>query len=82
MFAAIMEIEDREKFLADMETLGQASKYRTCIIDEIRDRIKKIEAFMGKTSCSYRLTVVRDIANKYRKPMGSPRALPASLSTD
>lgn len=81
MFAVLLEIEDREKFLYDMELLGQGTKYSSSIYHEICDRIKKLEAFVSKSSSGYRLLEVQDIANKYRRPMGSPKALPASIST-
>ncbi|XP_022175116.1 UPF0193 protein EVG1 homolog [Myzus persicae] len=64
--SVILEIEDREKFLADMEGLGQGSKYSASIIHEIRDRIKKLKVFVSKTGCSHRLADVNDMANKYR----------------
>jgi len=76
----ILEIEDREKFLTDMEDLGQGSKYSATIIHEICDRIKKLEVFVNKNACSYRQADVRAIANKYRIPLGSPKTLPGSLS--
>jgi len=75
----ILEIEDREQFLSDMEDLGQGSKYSASIIHEICDRIKKLEAFVSKNSCSHRLADVKDIANKYRIPLGLPKTLPGSL---
>ncbi|CAH1714250.1 UPF0193 protein EVG1 homolog isoform X2 [Aphis gossypii] len=78
--SVILEIEDREKFLTDMEDLGQGSKYSATIIHEICDRIKKLEVFVNKNACSYRQADVRAIANKYRIPLGSPKTLPGSLS--
>lgn len=76
----ILEIEDREKFLTDMEDLGQESKYSASIIHEICVRIKKLEMFVNKNGCSYRQADVHAIANKYRIPQGSPKTLPGSLS--
>ncbi|XP_015379382.1 PREDICTED: UPF0193 protein EVG1 homolog [Diuraphis noxia] len=78
--SVILEIEDREQFLSDMENLGQGSKYSASIIHEICDRIKKLEAFVSKNSCNHRMTDVKDIANKYRIPLGLPKTLPGSLS--
>ncbi|XP_026814313.1 UPF0193 protein EVG1 homolog [Rhopalosiphum maidis] len=78
--SVILEIEDREKFLSDMEDLGQGSKYNASIIHEICDRIKKLEVFVSKNACSYRQADVQGIANKYRIPLGSPKTLPGSLS--
>jgi len=76
----ILEIEDREKFLTDMDDLELGSKYSASIIHEICDRIKKLEVFVNKNACSYRQADVRAIANKYRIPLGSPKTLPGSLS--
>ncbi|XP_025201115.1 UPF0193 protein EVG1 homolog [Melanaphis sacchari] len=78
--SVILEIEDREKFLSDMDDLGQGSKYSASIIHEICDRIKKLEVFVTKTACSYRQADVLGIAKKYRIPLGSPKTLPGSLS--
>lgn len=71
----ISEIEDREKFLADMEMLGQGTKYSASITHEIRDRIKKLDAFFEKTPCDYRKTDVHEIGNKYRKPFGTRKTV-------
>ncbi|VVC27052.1 Uncharacterised protein family UPF0193 [Cinara cedri] len=78
--SVILEIEDREKFLYDMESLGQGYKYSPSIIHEIVDRIKKLEAFVSKMSSGYRLADVREISEKYRRPLGSPKTLPTSIS--
>lgn len=80
MFSVISDIEDREKFLSDMDSLGQGSKYNASIIHEICDRIKKLQTFFSKSTCSYRKIEVQNIANKYQKPLGSPKTLPSSLS--
>lgn len=71
--AVILEIEDREKFLADMEMLGQGSKYRASIIHTIQDRISKLEALLSKLAVKYKLKEVTDMANKYRKKPGTPK---------
>ncbi|CAI6369568.1 unnamed protein product [Macrosiphum euphorbiae] len=78
--AVILEIEDREKFLSDMEALGQGSKYSASISHEICHRIRKLEAFVSKNACKHRLADVKDIAHKYRIPLGLPKALPGSVS--
>lgn len=79
MFAAISEIEDREHFLMDMEVLGQGFKYKTSIIHEICDLTKKLETLASKMPLSYRKTDVQNIANRYRKPLNSPKPLPVEL---
>lgn len=79
IFAVILEIEDREKFLSDMEDLGQGSKYSASIIHEICDRIKKLEAFVSKNACKHRLAEVKSIADKYQIPLGLPKTLPGSV---
>ncbi|XP_003241609.1 UPF0193 protein EVG1 homolog [Acyrthosiphon pisum] len=78
--SVILEIEDREKFLSDMEALGQGSKYSASIIHEICDRIKKLEAFVSKNACKHRLADVKGMADKYRMPLGLPKTLPGSVS--
>lgn len=76
IFAAISEIEDREKFLSDMQLLGKGSPNSARIIHEIRHRIKTLEMIISKTTCKYRASDVQNIANKYRKPPGTPKPLP------
>nr|KAG5713872.1 hypothetical protein BaRGS_024499 [Batillaria attramentaria] len=44
------EIEERQKFLADMETLGQGDKYRTIIATEISQKIREMEEIDMKRS--------------------------------
>jgi len=39
----LLEIEDRRKFLAEMESLGQGAKYRTLINTEISQKIRELE---------------------------------------
>lgn len=80
MFTAISEIEDRERFLWDMEALGQGSKYKASIIHEICDLTKKLETLVSKMPFSYRNADVLNIANKYRKPLSTPKPLPVELN--
>ncbi|XP_050533873.1 uncharacterized protein LOC126901462 [Daktulosphaira vitifoliae] len=66
--SVILEIEDREKFLSNMEILGQAAKYRESITFEIRDRVRHLQEFLRKTSSTHRQTDIQKIALKYRQP--------------
>lgn len=73
MFTVILEIEDREKFLLEMEMLGQGSKYRPPIIQTIQDRLRQLETIC-KLACShYRLKEIQDIDKKYRNVPESPK---------
>ncbi|XP_050437196.1 UPF0193 protein EVG1 homolog [Adelges cooleyi] len=66
--SVISEIEDREKFLSDMEVLGDAAKYEKLMFGEILDRIRHLQEFSRKTTNSYRKGDIQAIAVKYQKP--------------
>ncbi|XP_050528121.1 uncharacterized protein LOC126898223 [Daktulosphaira vitifoliae] len=61
----ILEIENREKFLIDMEMLGKEAMYQDSIINEIHFHIKHLQEFYRKTNSYYRKVEVEEIATKY-----------------
>lgn len=69
----ILEIEDREKFLSEMEMLGKGSKYRPPIIQTIQDRIRQLETICKLACSNYRLKEIQEIDKKYKSSPRSPK---------
>lgn len=44
MFSVLNEVKERQDFLKDMETLGEAKKYQAIIQQEIAAKIRQMKA--------------------------------------
>lgn len=72
----ISDIGEREKFLINIEQLSKSSENSSKIIHQIRCKIKKLEAIIGKTPNKYRSAEVRKLTEIYRTPLGIPKPIP------
>lgn len=69
-----LEIEDRQKFLAEMEALGQGDKYRTIIATEVSQKIREMEIIDKRRSRELEEMMRKDSAASKKEEKGIPEA--------